>query len=100
MRNCDSHHNLNHNGNCDLMTGSGALSNAFFRGPRVEKMDFQLEHLEMEFEAETWWFCSTHEGYKTTKFQLQTPSRSAPTGNPFYPKKKIAKKCETRTEIL
>ena len=25
-----------------------------------EKMDFQLEHLEMEFEAETWWFWSTH----------------------------------------
>ena len=49
-------------------------------------MDFHLEHLEMEFEAETWWFCSTHGGYKTTKFQLQTPSRSAPTENPFYPK--------------
>ena len=43
-------------------------------------MSFQLEHLEMEFEAETWWFCSTHEGYKPTKFQLQTPSLSAPTG--------------------
>ena len=40
----------------------------------------------MEFEAETWWFCSTHEGYKTTKFQLQTPSPSAPTGNPFFQK--------------
>ena len=53
-----------------------------------KKMDFQLEHLEMEFEAETWWFCSTHEGYKTTKFQLQTPSLSAPIGNPFYPTKK------------
>ena len=23
-------------------------------------MDFQLEHLEMEFGAETWWFWSTH----------------------------------------
>ena len=34
----------------------------------------------MEFEAETWWFWSTHEYYKTTKFQLlQTPSLSAPT---------------------
>ena len=40
----------------------------------------------MEFEAETWWFCSTHEGYKTTKFQLQTPSRSDPTGNSFFHK--------------
>ena len=24
------------------------------------------------------------EGYETTKFQLQTPSLSAPTGNPFF----------------
>ena len=54
-----------------------------------EKMDFQLEHLEMEFEAETWWFWSTHEGYKTTKFQLQTPSLSVPTGNPFFKYVKI-----------
>ena len=37
----------------------------------------------MEFEAETWWFWSTHEYYKTTKFQLQTPSLSAPTRNIF-----------------
>ena len=35
----------------------------------------------MEFEAETWWFQSTHEYYKTTKFQLQTPSPSTRTGN-------------------
>ena len=47
-------------------------------------MDFQLEHLEMEFEAETWWFCSPHEYYKTTNFQLQTPSLNAPTGNSFF----------------
>ena len=40
----------------------------------------------MEFEAETWWFCCTHEGYNTTKFQLLTPSPSAPTGNPFFTK--------------
>ena len=49
-----------------------------------EEMEFQLEHLEMEFEAETWWSCSTHEGYKTPKFQLQTLSVSAQTGNPFF----------------
>ena len=40
------------------------------------QMDFQLEHLEMEFTAETWWLCSPHEYYKTTKFQLQAPSLS------------------------
>ena len=33
----------------------------------------------MELEAETWWFCSTHEYSKTTKFQLQTPSLNTPT---------------------
>ena len=38
----------------------------------------------MEFEAETWGFCSPHEYYKTPKFQLQTPSLSAPTGNQFF----------------
>ena len=38
----------------------------------------------MDFEAETWWVWSTHEYYKTTKFQLQTPSLSAPTGNIFF----------------
>ena len=49
-----------------------------------EKMDFQLKHLEMEFEDETWWFWSTHEYSKTTKFHLQTPSLSVSTGNPFF----------------
>ena len=38
-----------------------------------------LEHLEKEFEAETLWFCSTHEDYNYTKDELQTPSLSAPT---------------------
>ena len=41
----------------------------------------------MEFEAETWWFYSTHEYYKTTKFQLQTPSLSAPTRNTSCPER-------------
>ena len=39
---------------------------------------------EKEFEAQTFRIDSTHEYYKTTKFQLQTPSLSAPTGNPFF----------------
>ena len=46
-------------------------------------MNFQLDHLEMEFGAETWWFCSPHEYYKTTEFQLQTPS-SVATGNSIF----------------
>ena len=59
------------------------ISRKFFRRIFFQiRMDFQLEHLEMEFEAETSWFCSPHEYYKTTKFQLQTPSLSASTRYP------------------
>ena len=54
-----------------------------------EKMNFQFGYLEMEFEAETWWFCSTHEYSKTTKFQLQTPSLNAPTGTRNVTRKKL-----------
>ena len=32
-----------------------------------------MEHLELELEADIWWFCSTHEYYKTTKYELRTP---------------------------
>ena len=35
-----------------------------------------MEHLELELEAHSWWFCSTHEYCKTTKYELQTPSGS------------------------
>ena len=33
----------------------------------------------MELEADIWWFCCTHEYNKTTKYQLPTPTLSAPT---------------------
>ena len=38
-----------------------------------------MEHLELELEAHIWWFCSTHEYFETTKYQLPTPSLSAPS---------------------
>ena len=38
-----------------------------------------MEHLEFEFEAHIWWFCSTREYYKTTKYELRTPTLSAPS---------------------
>ena len=49
---------------------------------KLQKLDFLRR--EKEFEAQTFRIDSTHEYYKTTKFQLQTPSLSAPTGNPFF----------------
>ena len=45
--------------------------------PNSEKIWF--DHLEMEFEAHIWCFSRAHEYYKTTKFQLQTPSLSGRT---------------------
>ena len=36
-----------------------------------------LKYLDLELEAHTWWFCSTHEYYKTTKYELLTPTPSA-----------------------
>ena len=42
------------------------------------KADVWFDHLEKEFGAETLWFGSTHEYYKYTKDELQTP---LPTGN-------------------
>ena len=38
-----------------------------------------MEHLELDYEADIWWFCSTHEYYKTTKYELPTPTLSAPS---------------------
>ena len=43
-------------------------------------MKIWMEHLELDYEADIWWFCSTslHEYYKTTKYELPTPTLSAP----------------------
>ena len=41
-----------------------------------------LKYLDLELEAHTWWFCSTHVYYKTTKYELPTPSLS--TSNPLF----------------
>ena len=45
----------------------------------VRKNKFWMEHLELELEADIWWFCSTQEYYKTTKYELPTPTLSAPS---------------------
>ena len=47
--------------------------------------DCWLEHLELEYEADIWWFCSTHEYYKTTKYELQSPTLTAPSSIPSWP---------------
>ena len=38
-----------------------------------------MEHLELELEVHIWWFCSTHEYCKITKYQLHSPTLSAPS---------------------
>ena len=38
-----------------------------------------MEHLDLELEADLWWFQSTHEYYKTTKYELPTPTLSVPS---------------------
>ena len=44
--------------------------------------NFWMGHLELDYEANIWWFCSTHEYYKTTKYELPTPTLSAPSSIP------------------
>ena len=36
-------------------------------------------HLELELEVYIWWFYSTHVYYKTTNYELLTPTLSAPS---------------------
>ena len=47
--------------------------NRLFIGPYRNLM-ISFEHFPSEFEAYILWFCSTHECYKTSKYELQTPS--------------------------
>ena len=44
----------------------------------------EFDHLEMEFGAETWWFWSTHEYYKITKYEFQTPTLSGSTRHHLF----------------
>ena len=48
-----------------------------YRFPPEAKRVCWMEHLELELEAHSWWFCSTHEYYKTTKYELLTRTLSA-----------------------
>ena len=44
-----------------------------------------MEHLELELEAHIWWFCSTHEYCKTTKYERPTPSQLGDRADYFFP---------------
>ena len=73
----------------DEFTTFGALQyHEFFYVQGVQKLDTPppfpgakrvcwMEHLELEFEAHIWWFCSAHEYCKTTKYDLRAPTLSA-----------------------
>ena len=45
-----------------------------------------MEHLELDYEADIWWFCSTHGYYKTTKYELHSPTLSAPSRSHIFPR--------------
>ena len=41
---------------------------------------------EKELEAHIWWFCSTHEYYKTTKYEPPTPPQLGDRTDYFFRK--------------
>ena len=45
---------------------------------------FWFDHFQLEFEAETLQFCSTHGDSKSPKYEVQTPSQSWWTRIPFF----------------
>ena len=42
-----------------------------------------MTHSKVELKAHIWWFCSTHEYFETTKYELSTPTMSEST-RPWY----------------